>query len=100
MKRSMPTVIALTLATCVPGALRAAQQGTKPAPVRADFTFKTPGDGEALQIARIYADNAGETHWEFINIFPPTKPRVTGGVVPVYPPPPNGPSPLAPLERV
>jgi hypothetical protein len=66
----------------------------------ADYFFKTPGSSDALQIARIYADPKGETHFEFINLLVGPRPKVTGGVFNTYPPPPSGPSPLAPLARV
>ena len=98
MKITVRIVIAVMLV--VGGvALMATQQSATTAQEAGDYFFKTPGIGESLQIARIYADAEDETHWEFISFFE-GRPNATGGVYNSYPPSPQGPSPTARLVRL
>ena len=90
-------VIALGLGSV---GLMSVSQSSKSTGRDAGYFFKTPGEADSLQIARIYGDAQGETHFEFINLLEGQRPNAKGGVYSTYPPPQGGPSPTAPFARV
>lgn len=98
MKVTVRVVVALALCVCGV-ALSSAQRSATTGQGEAE-AYNTPGIGDSLQIARIYGDEKGETHWDFINLLAGGRPGAKDGIYTSYPPSPGGPSPTAPLARV
>jgi hypothetical protein len=92
--------VVLVLAACfVAGSFSAA--GTASIGQRGADSYNTPGVGDTLQIARMYGDEKGETHWDFINLLVGGRPQgARDGVYKTYPPAPGTAGPTAPLARV
>lgn len=98
MKITARIAVAIVFGLC--GAALAPAQRPASAAQGGAEAYNTPGTADNLQIARIWGDEKGETHFELIDLLPGGRPAVKGGVFTTYPPKVEGPGPLAGLARV